>query len=123
VARRDTRTVGGNAESFAHRFLKKQGLDPVEKNFRCRLGEIDLIMLDRDCLVFVEVRYRATNRFVPAKLSVDSRKQRKLMKTALIFLSKNERFARHTVRFDVVALDGDSIEWICDAFRPADSSL
>lgn len=123
MAGRDTRTVGYDAESFAHRFLKKQGLKLVQKNFLCRFGEIDLIMLDRGCLVFVEVRYRATDRFMPARLSVDSHKQQKLIRAAAIFLSKNEGYARNAVRFDVIALDGDSVEWICDAFRPADSFL
>lgn len=123
MARRDTRTVGIDAETFAYRFLKKRGLKLVEKNFLCRFGEIDLVMVDRDCLVFVEVRYRVSDRFMQAKLSVDSRKQQKLIKAASIFLSKNSGYTRGAVRFDVIAIDGDSVEWICDAFRPADSSL
>jgi putative endonuclease len=94
----------------------------VAQNYRCRLGEIDLVMLHRDCLVFVEVRFRAANRFASARLSVDSRKQLKLIRTAAIFLSQNPQYARHAVRFDVVAIDDGSVEWICDAFRPADNS-
>jgi putative endonuclease len=78
-------------------------------------------MLDVDCLVFVEVRYRAANQWVSAKLSVDARKQNKLVKTAAIFLSRHTRYANHTVRFDVVAVDGDELEWIRDAFRPTHS--
>ena len=78
-------------------------------------------MLDRDCLVFVEVRFRAANRFASARLSVDSRKQVKLTKTAAIFLSKNQHFAQHKVRFDVIAIDDQSFEWIRDAFRPGDN--
>ncbi len=78
-------------------------------------------MLDVNCLVFVEVRYRAAGQRVAAKLSIDARKQNKLVKTAAIFLSRHDRYARHTVRFDVVAVDGDALEWIRDAFRPAHS--
>ena len=80
-------------------------------------------MLDDGCLVFVEVRYRAENRFVAARSTVDARKQRKLIKTAAMFLAKKAGYAHRTVRFDVVAIECDSIEWIRDAFRPTDSSL
>ena len=75
-------------------------------------------MLDGDCLVFVEVRFRATRQSISARDSVDYRKQSKLIKTAAMFLTQNKRFAQHTMRFDVIAVDGDSLEWICDAFRP-----
>lgn len=126
--RPNTRAVGSDAERLADRFLKRQGLKPVAQNFRCRLGEIDLIMLDDDCLVFVEVRYRASNRFSRAGLTVDIHKQRKLIRTAALFLAKRPQFTDSIVRFDVIAIDADedgnkTIEWIKDAFRPADSSL
>lgn len=85
-------------------------------------------MNDQNCLVFVEVRYRASNRFSRASLTVDIHKQRKLIRTAALFLAKRERYANSVVRFDVIAIDADeqgkqSIEWIKDAFRPADSRL
>lgn len=121
MAPRDTRAVGNKVERFAQRFLIKKGLIAVAKNFQCRSGEIDLIMLDVNCLVFIEVRYRAADQRVSAKLSVDARKQNKLVKTAAMFLSQHHRYARHTVRFDVIAVDGDKLEWIRDAFRPAHS--
>lgn len=128
MARRDTRTVGDDAELLAYKFLRKQGLKPVTRNFHCRLGEIDLVMLDQGCLVFVEVRYRTANRFAPARSTVDLRKQGKLLRTAAMFLSTHSNYAEHTVRFDVMAIDNDvqervSFEWIRDAFRPIDSSL
>jgi len=98
------------------------------QNFRTRLGEIDLIMRDGYCLVFVEVRYRANNDFSRAGLTVDIHKQRKLIRTAAVFLASCEQFANSICRFDVVAIDADkqgntSIEWIQDAFTPTDSSL
>lgn len=92
------------------------------------MGEIDLIMRHGQCLVFVEVRYRAGNRFSRAGPSVNIHKQRKIVRTAALFLAGHDRYANSVVRFDVVAIDADargkkSIEWIRDAFRPEDASL
>ena len=128
MARDNTRTVGSDAEQLALQYLGRQGLTLVSQNFRTRLGEIDLIMQNGNCLVFVEVRYRASNRFSRASLTVDIHKQRKLIRTAAVFLAKREQFANSVCRFDVVAIDADehgkkTIEWIKDAFTPADSSL
>ncbi|MDH3352578.1 MAG: YraN family protein [Gammaproteobacteria bacterium] len=128
MVRRDTRAVGSGAERLAEQFLQRQGLRQIARNFRCRLGEIDLIMQDHTQLVFVEVRYRASNRFSRAGLTVDSHKQRKIIRTAALFLAKKCGYANCVCRFDIVAIDGDphgkrSIEWIKDAFRPGDSRL
>lgn len=128
MVRRNTRAVGATAEQEALAHLLSRGLDRIATNFHCRLGEIDLIMQDGRCLVFVEVRYRAGHRLAPAHLTVDRRKQRKLERTAAMFLARNRRFTASPVRFDVVAIDVDigghrSVNWIRDAFRPRDSSL
>ena len=85
-------------------------------------------MRDGGCLVFVEVRYRGGRRFTRAGLTVDMRKQRKLIRTAALFLAGRPQFANLPVRFDVVAIDtddhgGQTIEWLLDAFRPPDASL
>lgn len=85
-------------------------------------------MRDASCLVVVEVRFRNHRSFVPAELTVDHRKQAKIMRTAAMFLAWNERFASLPLRFDVVAVDADahgetSINWIRDAFRPTNSRL
>jgi len=80
-------------------------------------------MLDGDCLTFVEVRYRKSTRFSSPAPTVDHRKQRKILRTAAMFVANSQRYARHTMRFDVVAIAGDTIEWIQDAFRPSDSTL
>ena len=85
-------------------------------------------MRDNDCLVFVEVRYRAANRFAGAGHSVDYHKQRKIIRTAALFLARRAAYANSKVRFDIVAIDADAtgkqtINWIKDAFRPTDSSL
>jgi putative endonuclease len=128
VVRRNTRTVGSDAERLAEQFLRRQGLIQISRNFRCRLGEIDLIMQDLACLVFIEVRFRRSNRFSRASLTVDSHKQRKIVSTAALFLARESRYANSVCRFDVVAIDADedgnnSIEWIKDAFRPQNSRL
>ena len=128
MVRTDTRAVGADAENIAYRYLKRQGLIPVRRNFQCRLGELDLIMQDERCLVIVEVRFRGSNSFVAAGLTVDSRKQKKIVRTTAMFLAWNERFANCPVRFDVLGINADAhgdttIEWIRDAFRPTDSKL
>lgn len=128
MVRRDTRAVGSDAENLAQQFLLRKGLTPVQRNFQCRLGELDLIMRDKQCLVVIEVRFRSSRSFVSAGLTIDRRKQGKIMRTTALFLAWNERFANCVVRFDVVGVDVDAkgkttINWIQDAFRPADSSL
>jgi putative endonuclease len=123
VVRRDTRALGHSAENLAFDYLKRKGLRPVQRNFRCRLGEIDLIMQDDDQLIFVEVRYRASSDFTNAGLTVDIHKQRKLIRTAAFFLARHNRYSDSVMRFDVVAINGNSIGWIKDAFRPGDASL
>lgn len=101
---------------------------PLRRNFRCRLGELDLIMRDDDCLVVVEVRYRSMRSLVAAEQTIDYRKQAKIIRTAAMFIAWNERFASMPMRFDVVGIDDDAdgertINWIRDAFRPGDARL
>jgi putative endonuclease len=113
---------GASYERLALNYLRRHGLQLVERNFRCRLGEVDLILRDKTCLVFVEVRYRASNRFASATLSVDGRKQAKIARTAAIYLSQHPGLSNCTVRFDVVAFDRPepaqcALQWTRDAFR------
>jgi len=128
VVRTANRALGDVAENLAFRYLKRHGLTPVRRNFACRLGELDLVMRDESCLIVVEVRFRSHRSLVPAELTVDRRKQSKIMRTAAMFLAWNECFASMPLRFDVVAVDADAhgettIKWIRDAFRPADNKL
>ena len=126
MGRGATSAVGHRAEQTALDFLLDRGLEPVARNFRSRCGEIDLIMMHRDCLVFVEVRYRASTRFSNPGPTVDARKQQKILRTAALFIARQPQFANHTMRFDVVAIAGktsDTVRWIRDAFRPSQSSL
>ena len=126
MGRRATGPVGARAESAAFDYLVKQGLRPVARNFRCRGGEIDLIMLHGQCLAFIEVRYRSTSNFAQPSHTVDRHKQRKIIRTAAMFYARNRAYANHVMRFDVVAIEGDNsspILWLRDAFRPDDSTL
>lgn len=120
--RRDQR--GTRAEQLARQYLEQHGLHFRQANFRCRRGEIDLIMQDGDTLVFVEVRYRRNSRYGSAAETVDRHKQRKLVTTALFYLQGNPRLARLTSRFDVIAISGDSgsphIDWHPDAIQIQD---
>lgn len=123
MARTAAQTAGTRAEALALEHLRARGLHLVTRNFRCRLGEIDLVMRDGACLVFVEVRYRKPNRFATATESVDRRKQLKLLGAASFFVARHRQFCNLAMRFDVVALDGPSpdrirLQWLRDAFRP-----
>ncbi len=122
MARTARRLSGDEAENLALKELKRAGLKAVTRNFHCRHGEIDLIMLDGNCLVFVEVRYRGRGSLVEAVATVDARKQRKLAQTAAVYLSRHSEFQHHPCRFDVVGIserdDGDCVfRWLNDAFR------
>lgn len=123
MVRDSTRRVGNRGEDAALQYLLRHGLEPIHRNFRCRRGEVDLIMRDGAQLVFVEVRSRTANSFVDAVHTVDARKQKKLISTAAIFLARNQRFGTCVCRFDVLGIDKDaagevSFMWLQDAFRP-----
>ena len=102
--------VGYKAEEKALSFLEEHGLILVERNFRCRFGEINLIMRDNDVLVFVEVRKRKNSTFGGAAASVSYAKQQRLVRTARFYLSGNHRIP--VCRFDVFVLDGDRCQWL-----------
>lgn len=97
-------------------------------NFQSRLGELDLVLTDGDGLIIAEVRRRGADSLVPAAHTVDRHKQIKIIRTTALFLARRPEFAEYSVRFDVLGIDvdrdgGETIEWIQDAFRPADASL
>lgn len=93
---------GTQAEVLARRFLEKQGLVFIEANFRLRIGEIDLIMLDQDILVFVEVKYRSSNTFGSPLEQVTFAKQRKIKLVAGVYLQRQATLP--VTRFDVVGI-------------------
>jgi len=106
---------GENAEQQAHNFLLKKGLKPVARNFRCKQGELDLIMLDKETLVIIEVRFRQTDKYGSAAESVTRSKQSRIIAATHIYLSTQK--INKPLRFDVVALSGNGrIDWIQNAF-------
>lgn len=113
--------AGGAAEAAACRFLERQGLTLLERNFRCRNGEIDLIMRDGPVVALVEVRLRSTARFGGAAGSVDWKKQQRLIAAARYLTLVRSELRKHPFRFDVIALEPEGpdlqIHWIKDAFR------
>lgn len=108
--------IGHVFENKAKKFLKRQGLVFITQNFYCKLGEIDLIFTDpqQDTLVFVEVRYRKKGNFGGAAASITKQKQEKVKKAALFYLA--QRKIEPKIRFDVIAIDGNDINWIQSAF-------
>ena len=117
----DRRHASGRAaEQHARSHLEQHGLRLLFQNWSCRCGELDLVMLDGDTVVFVEVRYRRHAAWGGALESVDMRKQHKLIKTAQLFLQKETRWARSPCRFDVVAIAAagqtENLNWIRNAF-------
>jgi putative endonuclease len=97
------RWFGTRSERAAGRFLRRLGYRILSRNFTCPLGELDLVALDRDCIVFVEVRSTETDDALRPACSVDAAKQRRLTDLALVFLKKH-RLLDRSARFDVLAL-------------------
>ncbi len=109
------RNLGEWGENMATRFLKEKGLRLVERHFQTPRGEIDLICRHRDTLVFVEVKTRTQAYQPSAADALTFAKQKRLIGTALMYLKKN-RITNQNVRFDVITIEGDHIEWIPNAF-------
>ena len=104
-------TNGRAAERLAECYLRKQGVLILERNWRCRFGEIDLIAREGDTLLFVEVRLRSALYYGGAAASIDHYKQKKLQITALCYLKALE--ACPVCRFDAVAIDAQkNIHWL-----------
>src|SRR5579863_8818519 len=97
----DNLEIGQQAEERAYTFLEKKGLTLLARNYRCKLGEIDLIMRDTQHIVFVEVRHRSSNAFGSAIESVTAIKQRKIIKTAAHYLLTQKWFDKVSCRFDI----------------------
>jgi len=114
------KATGDRAELLACRYLKRNGLKLLCRNYRCRRGEIDLIMRDGDSLVFVEVRYRQQTRFGHAAETVSRTKQNRIIYCARCYMTVHQNW-NMPARFDVVAIEGKPddlrIEWIANAFQ------
>lgn len=112
---------GQVTENYAERYLSKQGLILIERNFHSRQGEIDLIMLDGDTYVFIEVKYRKSKEFGGAIAAVSASKQKKIKHCITFYLHQSDINEYNTpCRIDVVALEGDitqpDVTWLKNAF-------
>ena len=116
------RQTGESGELIAVKFLKKNGYKIIERNYRCKLGEIDIIAQDNRVLAFIEVKARRTDDFGGPKWAVTPRKQRKISMVALNYLKETEQMAKKA-RFDVVAIrllpEAPDVEIIKNAFELA----
>jgi putative endonuclease len=113
--------AGIAAEELARQYLEAAGLDLLLRNYRCKGGEIDLVMRERRTLVLIEVRYRSLSQFGGAAASVDIWKQRRFAIAARHLLLTHASLRRYPARFDVIAIDqvqnANHIKWIKDAFH------
>ena len=110
------RKIGAEYEETAAFYLKEQGMKILCKNFRCRQGEIDLIGLHENCLVFVEVKYRKKNTMGMPEEAVGISKQTKICHTSEFFRISYPQYSEMQVRYDVVAVCGEKIKWYQNAF-------
>ena len=115
--------LGRKGEDIATRFLKKTGYKIIERNFKCRLGEIDLIAFEKGVLIFIEIKTRTSYSFVPPQLSVNRIKQKKIINSALSYLVQ-KRITGIDCRFDIITIifptdlnKGEKVTLIKDAFR------
>ena len=107
--------TGAQAEQRAAQYLLQQGLKQVAQNYRSRFGEIDLIMRDGAALVFIEVRLRRNANFGGAAASIDTRKQRRIVRTAQQYLAGLAHVP--PCRFDAVLMDDNGVQWLRNAFE------
>ena len=109
-------------EDLAADYLRQAGLFVLERNFCCRVGEIDIICSQGEQLVFVEVRYRSNGNFGSAAASVNRNKQHKIIKAAQLYLQLKRQYSNRSCRFDVVAIaplqsvDEVDVQWLQNAF-------
>ena len=111
------RKEGAYYENLVAEYLKTQGYEILEKNYRCRIGEIDLIAKEGETLVFVEVKYRRDDKMGNPKESVNRKKQKKISMTASYYLMRECGRMDIPCRFDVAAVLGEQIEVVKNAFE------
>jgi putative endonuclease len=116
-----TKQSGSQAEALAANYLATQKVKILTQNFHCRFGEIDLIGLVQEILIFVEVRYRKNENYMAVVETIDQRKCKKIITTSEYYLNKNRKYQSYFCRYDVItisgALDKPVIEWIKNAFQ------
>ncbi|MEM6998872.1 MAG: YraN family protein [Pseudomonadota bacterium] len=115
------KNTGKLAEEFAATYLKKNNVRIVSKNYLCRFGEIDLIGIEKNILIFIEVRYRKNERYLSAVETIDQTKCNKIITTSKYYLNEYKKYQSYFCRYDVITITGDFqqpvIEWIKNAFQ------
>lgn len=118
---KSTKSIGDRFEKVAANYLKGQGVTLISKNFTAKYGEIDLIGLERDILVFFEVRARSSTNLGRPEETVTAQKQQRIRRTADKFLQTNTKYRNTLCRFDVISIvysdTQHSIDWITNAFQ------
>ena len=109
------REIGKQKEDLAVEYLKRKGYKIIKQNFHTKSGEIDIIAKDKNTLVFIEVRSKSYKDFGTPEETIDKQKQRKIIKTAKIFL-KNHNLDYDEIRFDVISILKENINHIENAF-------
>lgn len=117
-----TARTGATCESLALAHLEAQGLTLIARNYRCKIGEIDLIMRDGASTVFVEVRHRRSGSFGGARASITHAKMRRIASAAQVFMKQQRMSFDSPIRFDVVTIDGalsgqPQTSWLKAAFE------
>ena len=117
LSKKNKRNVGTYFENMAADYLTDRGIMILERNYRNKLGEIDLIGLDEQgWLIFAEVKYRSSEYSGNPLAAVDRRKQRIISRVALAYLKSRYRSLDVKCRFDVIGIEGEEITWIKNAF-------
>lgn len=119
------RNIGSIKEGIAAEYLQNQGLVVIERNFRCKIGEIDIIALDKSCkddfagrnaFVFIEVKYRSSKKQGRPYEAVDAHKRHKIIQTARYYCMIKGGLIGYDIRFDVISILGKEITWYKNAF-------
>ena len=111
------RRIGNAYEDLACERLEREGMQILARNFRVRIGEIDIIAKDGDELVFTEVKYRSSLEYGGAEYAIPPRKQQTIRRVAQWYLSQNHISPETFCRFDAVLIDGDEICHIRNAWQ------
>lgn len=112
----NTRKTGEYYETEAIIFLEKQGYRILKRNYRCKIGEIDIIAREQGYLVFVEVKYRRTRKRGDAAGAVTEEKQKTISRVADYYMMEHHMYQDQKIRFDVVAINGEKMEVLQGAF-------
>lgn len=110
------RTIGAEKEQLAKEYLCTRGYQVLEMNYRCRMGEVDIVARDGEYLCFVEVKYRTSNHTGRPQQAVDIKKQRRICRVADYYLLQHKMGFHTQVRFDVVAVTPETITLFKNAF-------